>query len=99
MHLCEDLRIRHRQEVRRPHSHLQRAERVLHRLVALAHCLRVLVETPLCCLQHMLMLPARDTLGIPVEGHRDKVATYDHVVVDELQDFNQLEVSLIDLLC
>jgi superfamily I DNA/RNA helicase len=32
------------------------------------------------------------------EAHNDKIPTYDQVVVDEFQDFNALEVSLIDLL-
>lgn len=33
-----------------------------------------------------------------LEKHLDKVPTYDQVVVDEFQDFNKLEISLIDLL-
>jgi superfamily I DNA/RNA helicase len=33
-----------------------------------------------------------------LERHPDKVPSYDQVLVDEFQDFNQLEVSLIDLL-
>jgi superfamily I DNA/RNA helicase len=33
-----------------------------------------------------------------LEKHREKVPGYDHVVVDEFQDFNLLEVSLINLL-
>lgn len=33
-----------------------------------------------------------------LENEKEKVPTYDHVVVDEFQDFNQLEISLIDLL-
>jgi superfamily I DNA/RNA helicase len=33
-----------------------------------------------------------------LERHPDKVLSYDQVLVDEFQDFNQLEVSLIDLL-
>jgi superfamily I DNA/RNA helicase len=33
-----------------------------------------------------------------LERHLDKVPSYDQVLVDEFQDFNQLEVSLIDLL-
>ncbi len=32
------------------------------------------------------------------ESKKDKVPTYEQVVVDEFQDFNKLEVSLIDLL-
>lgn len=32
------------------------------------------------------------------EKDKDKIPTYEQVVVDEFQDFNQLEVSLIDLL-
>lgn len=33
-----------------------------------------------------------------LEKHLEKVPTYDQVVVDEFQDFNKLEISLIDLL-
>jgi AAA domain len=33
-----------------------------------------------------------------LEAQRDKIPSYDQVVVDEFQDFNRLEVSLIDLL-
>jgi|HubBroStandDraft_6_1064221.scaffolds.fasta_scaffold03061_10 superfamily I DNA/RNA helicase len=33
-----------------------------------------------------------------LEVHRDRIPSYDQVVVDEFQDFNRLEVSLIDLL-
>jgi superfamily I DNA/RNA helicase len=33
-----------------------------------------------------------------LEGHLDKIPAYEQVLVDEFQDFNQLEVSLIDLL-
>jgi superfamily I DNA/RNA helicase len=33
-----------------------------------------------------------------LERHVDKVPSYDQVLVDEFQDFNKLEVSLIDLL-
>jgi superfamily I DNA/RNA helicase len=33
-----------------------------------------------------------------LEKHLDKVPVYDQVVVDEFQDFNKLEISLIDLL-
>lgn len=33
-----------------------------------------------------------------LEVHPDKIPSYDQVVVDEFQDFNRLEVSLIDLL-
>lgn len=32
------------------------------------------------------------------EGKKDKIPSYEQVVVDEFQDFNKLEVSLIDLL-
>lgn len=32
------------------------------------------------------------------EAHREKIPKFDQVVVDEYQDFNKLEVSLIDLL-
>ena len=32
------------------------------------------------------------------EKYRDKIPTYDQILVDEFQDFNKLEVSLIDLL-
>jgi len=33
-----------------------------------------------------------------LEGHKDKVPQYNQVVVDEFQDFNKVEVALIDLL-
>jgi superfamily I DNA/RNA helicase len=33
-----------------------------------------------------------------LERHPEKVPSYDQILVDEFQDFNQLEVSLIDLL-
>ena len=33
-----------------------------------------------------------------LEEHPESIPTYDQIVVDEFQDFNQLEVSLIDLL-
>jgi len=33
-----------------------------------------------------------------LEVHRDEIPKYEQIVVDEFQDFNQLEVSLIDLL-
>jgi superfamily I DNA/RNA helicase len=33
-----------------------------------------------------------------LEDNKDKIPSYQHVVVDEFQDFNKLEVSLIDLL-
>jgi superfamily I DNA/RNA helicase len=38
-------------------------------------------------------------LVICLEKRRDKIPAYEQIVVDEFQDFNQLEVSLIDLLC
>src|SRR6476469_6161605 len=59
-HLGGDLRQPLHQEVRRAHPHLERAERVLDRLAALTHGLRILVETPLHRLQYMLVLPAGD---------------------------------------
>jgi superfamily I DNA/RNA helicase len=37
-------------------------------------------------------------LAICLEKRRDKIPAYQQVVVDEFQDFNRLEVSLIDLL-
>ena len=45
------------QEVRRPHSHLQRAEGMFDCLATLAHSLRVFVEALLDGFQYMLMLP------------------------------------------
>lgn len=33
-----------------------------------------------------------------LEKNKEKVPTYDHVLVDEFQDFNKLEITLIDLL-
>jgi len=38
-------------------------------------------------------------LVICLEKRRNKIPAYEQIVVDEFQDFNQLEVSLIDLLC
>jgi len=38
-------------------------------------------------------------LVICLEKRRNKIPGYEQIVVDEFQDFNQLEVSLIDLLC
>ena len=46
--------------------HLKRAERVLDSLAALAHGLRVLVETPLRRLQYMFVLPAVMRRSLPV---------------------------------
>ena len=59
-HLGGNLRQALHQEVRRSHSHLQRAKGMLGRLATQAHGLRVLVEALLDSLQYMLMLPARD---------------------------------------
>ena len=59
-HLGGDLRQPLHQEVRRAHSHLERAERMLDCLTALAHRLRVLVEPPLHGFEHVLVLPPRD---------------------------------------
>ena len=59
-HLGGDLRQPLHQEVRRAHPHLERAERVLDRLAALTHGLRIFVEAPLHRLQYMLVLPAGD---------------------------------------
>lgn len=33
-----------------------------------------------------------------LEQNKEKVPTYDHILVDEFQDFNKLEITLIDLL-
>jgi superfamily I DNA/RNA helicase len=33
-----------------------------------------------------------------LEAHREKIPSYDQILVDEFQDFNKLEVSLIDIL-
>ena len=38
-------------------------------------------------------------LVICLEKRRNKMPVYEQIVVDEFQDFNRLEVSLIDLLC
>jgi superfamily I DNA/RNA helicase len=38
-------------------------------------------------------------LVIGLEKRRNKIPAYEQIVVDEFQDFNRLEVSLIDLLC
>jgi len=37
-------------------------------------------------------------LAICLEKHRDKIPVYQQIVVDEFQDFNELEVSFINLL-
>jgi len=59
-HLGGDARQRLHQEVRRAHACLDRAERVLDRLAALTHLLRMLIEPALHRFQHMLMLPSGD---------------------------------------
>jgi len=47
--------------VRRAHPHLERAEGMLDRLTALAHCLRVLIETLLHSFEQVVScLPSRD---------------------------------------
>src|SRR5207244_6515468 len=48
------------QKVRRAHPHLERAEGMLDRLTALAHCLRVLIETLLHSFEQVFVLPSRD---------------------------------------
>jgi hypothetical protein len=47
-HFGDDLRQRFRQKVGRAHARFHRAERVLERLAANAHRLRILVEAALC---------------------------------------------------
>ena len=59
-HLGSDLRQALHQKVRRAHPHLERAEGMLDRLAALAHRLRVLIETLLHGFEHVLVLPSRN---------------------------------------
>ena len=48
------------QEVSCSHPGLDRAERMLNRLAALTHPLRMLVEPTLHCLEYIFMLPSGD---------------------------------------
>src|SRR5690349_25023772 len=57
-HLGGDLRERLHQEVRRTHSHLHCTERMLDRLTARAHGLRIFVEPFLHGLDNLLVLPS-----------------------------------------
>src|SRR5258707_7186271 len=59
-HLGRNLRQALHQKVRRAHPHLERAEGMLDRLTALAHCLRVLIETLLHSFEQAFVLPSRD---------------------------------------
>lgn len=59
-HLGRDLGQTLHQKVDRSHPHLQRAERMLHRLASLTHFLWMFVEPALHRFYNMFMLPARD---------------------------------------
>ena len=59
-HLSGDLGQRLHQEVRGTHPHLQCSERMLDRLTARAHGLRIFVEPFLRGLDNLLVLPSRD---------------------------------------
>src|SRR3974377_534307 len=59
-HLGGHARQRFHQEVRRTHPHLERAEGMLGRLAAHAHCLRISTETLLHRFKQVLMFPSRD---------------------------------------
>src|SRR5262249_44697362 len=59
-HLGGNLGQRLHQEVRGTHPHLHRTERMLDRLTARAHGLRILVEPFLHSLDNLLVLPPRD---------------------------------------
>ncbi len=59
-HLGRNLRQALHQKVRRTHPHLERAERMLDRLTALAHCLRVRIETLLHSFEQVFVLPSRN---------------------------------------
>ena len=65
---------------RRAHPHLERAERVLDRLAALTHGLRILVETPLHRLQYMLVLQRVMRRSLPVV-QRCLIAQVPHALV------------------
>ena len=65
-HFGGDLRQALHQEVSCAHPHLQRAERMLHRLASLTHFLWVFVEPALHRFYNMFMLPARDLAVLPV---------------------------------
>src|SRR6266513_1908874 len=59
-HLGRNLRQTLHQKVRRAHPHLERAERMLDCLTALAHCLRVRIETLLHSFEQVFVLPSRN---------------------------------------
>src|SRR5258708_9221202 len=59
-HLGRHLRQRLHQKVRRPHPHLQRAKRMLDRLAASTHCIRISVQARLHGIDNVLVLPPLD---------------------------------------
>ena len=63
-HLARDARQRLRQEVRRAHPGLDRAEGVFDGLSPHAHGRRVLVEAPLHGFEHGLVLIRRSLAGV-----------------------------------
>src|SRR4051794_27958299 len=58
------------QEVRRTHAHLQRPERMLDRLTALPHRLRVLIKALLRGLHDILVLPPGDDTVLGLRAAR-----------------------------
>src|SRR6476661_3294175 len=59
-HLGRHLRQRLHQKVRRPHPHLQRAKRMLNRLAASTHRIRISVQARLHSIDNILVLPPLD---------------------------------------
>ena len=59
-HLSRHFGQRLHRKVRRPHPHLQRAERMLDCLAASTHRIRILVQTRLHGIDNVLVFPTRD---------------------------------------
>jgi hypothetical protein len=59
-HLGRHLRQRLHQKARRPHTHLQRAERMFDRLAASTHRIRIFVQARLHGIDNVLVLPPLD---------------------------------------
>src|SRR5258708_12780567 len=56
-HLSRHFGQRLHQKVRRPHPHLQRANRILARLATSTHCIRLSVQASLHSIHYTLVLP------------------------------------------